>query len=154
MSTSGSTPSPLRIFLVDDHELIRQGFTLLLREEPEFEVVGEASTNREALDLIPEVKPDVIVLDVHLPDGNGIDVCKELGPRFPDLRWLFLTAYDDEQARLTATAAGASGYLYKHAFGDELVDALRTIGRGGSLIDHSRMEPRVPAASAGGSRSR
>jgi len=138
MSTFGLPPSPLRVFLVDDHELIRHGLTFLLHDEPGFEVAGEASTTREALALIPEVRPDVVVLDVRLPDGNGIDVCTELHSRLPDTRWLFLTAYDDEEALLAATSAGASGYLYKHTFGDELIDALRTVGRGGSLIDPTR----------------
>jgi len=128
----------LRVFVVDDHEIVRRGLHGLLLGQLDLEIVGEASTVREAFELIVDAAPDVVVLDVRLPDGSGIDVCRALGPRLPDTRWLFLTAYDDEDTLLAATAAGASGYLYKHTFGDELLGALRTIGRGGSLIDPAR----------------
>lgn len=135
----GSDPHEVvRVFVVDDHELVRRGLVGLLRGERGFEIVGEASTVREALELIGCASPDVVVLDVRLPDGNGIEICRSLRKQLPAVRWLFLTAYDDEESLQAAIAAGASGYLYKHTFGDELISALRTVGSGGSLVDAAR----------------
>lgn len=136
--TSSRAPDVIRVFVVDDHEIVRRGILGLLRSEIGFELVGEASTVREALELIPEARPDVVTLDVRLPDGSGIDVCRELRVKLRGTGWLFLTAYDDEESLDEAIAAGASGYLYKHTFGDELTDALRRVGTGGSLIDPAR----------------
>ena len=125
----------LKVFLVDDHELVRRGFASLLRDSEEFDVIGEASTSQEALDGIAAGDPDVAVLDVRLPDGDGVALCREIRSRFPDVRCLILTAYEDDEALFAAIMAGASGYLLKNAGGEELVEAVRTIGVGGSMLD-------------------
>lgn len=130
----------IRIFLVDDHELIRRGFAGLLDSEEGFEVVGEASSRREALDLVAVTRPDVVVLDVQLPDGYGVSLCREIRERNERVRCLILTAFDDEGVLFDAIRAGASGYLLKTADGTELIEAVRTIGLGGSLFDPSMVE--------------
>ena len=120
---------------MDDHELIRRGFAAILATEPDLEVVGEASTRHEALELIAVTLPDVAVVDLRLPDGYGVAVCREIRERHEGVRCLMLTAFEDEAALMDAVRAGASGYVLKDIDGTELVDAVRTIGRGGSLFD-------------------
>jgi two-component system, NarL family, response regulator DevR len=124
-----------RVFLVDDHEVTRYGVIALLEPEPDLEVVGEASSVREALDRVPAACPDVAVLDVRLPDGNGIELCRDLRAQLPGLRCLMLTSFADHEALFDAIIAGASGFTLKEALASDVVAAIRTIGAGGSLLD-------------------
>jgi DNA-binding NarL/FixJ family response regulator len=127
----------IRVVLVDDHEVVRRGVSDLLSLEDDIEVVGEAGTFAEATARIPALKPDVVVLDVRLPDGNGVVLCRELRSKMPELQVLMLTSFSDDDALFDAILAGAAGYVLKQIRGDDLVDAVRTIGRGGSLLDPS-----------------
>lgn len=127
--------SPLRVFLLDDHEVVRRGLHDLLDIESDLEVVGEASTAEQALARVPALRPDVAVLDVRLPDGDGVTVCRELRSRLPSLACLMLTSFDDEEALLDAIMAGAAGYLLKQVSGNDLVAAVRTVGSGQSMLD-------------------
>ena len=124
-----------RVFLVDDHEIVRRVLRDLLSSVPDFTVVGEASSVREALTRVPESGADVAVLDVRLPDGNGVELCRELRTRMPGLRALMLTSYADDEALSDAIMAGASGFVLKQILGTDLVSAIRTVGEGGSLLD-------------------
>ena len=124
-----------RIFLLDDHEVVRRGVKDLLETEGGFEVVGEASTAAEALARVPALKPQVAVLDVRLPDGDGVSVCRDLRSRLPELACLMLTSFPDDEALFDAIMAGASGYLLKQVSGTDLVGAVRTVAAGGSLLD-------------------
>jgi DNA-binding NarL/FixJ family response regulator len=124
-----------RVFLLDDHEIVRRGVRDLLNAEDDMEVVGEASTASEALARIPATKPDVAVLDVRLPDGNGVSVCRDLREKMPELAFLMLTSFADDEALFDAIMAGASGYVLKQIRGGDLVGAVRTIASGGSLLD-------------------
>ena len=126
---------PVRVFLLDDHEVVRRGIMDLLEVEGEFEVVGEASTAAEALARVPALSPAVAVLDVRLPDGDGVSVCRELRSRMPRLACLMLTSFSDDEALFDAIMAGASGYLLKQVSGTDLVGAVRTVAAGGSLLD-------------------
>src|SRR5687768_12777706 len=110
----------VRIFLLDDHEVVRRGVAELLTSEPGFEIVGEASTAAEAIARIPALKPDVAVLDVRLPDGNGVEVCREVRSRVPELACLMLTSFADDEALFDAIMAGASGYVLKQIRGNDL----------------------------------
>ncbi len=125
---------PTRVFLLDDHEVVRRGVRELL-EEAGFEIVGEASTAAEALARIPPTRPDVAVLDVRLPDGNGVEVCREVRDLVPGLSCLMLTSYSDDDALFEAIMAGASGYVLKQIHGNDLVEAIRTVAEGKSLLD-------------------
>jgi two-component system response regulator DevR len=125
----------IRVFLVDDHELVRRGIGELLSLEPDIEIVGEASTVGQAESRIAATHPDVAVLDVRLPDGSGIDLCREVRSRNPGTTCLMLTAYDDDDAIRAAVLAGASGYVLKDIRGSGLVDAIRAVAAGRSLID-------------------
>jgi DNA-binding NarL/FixJ family response regulator len=125
----------LTVFLVDDHEIVRRGVADLLDEADDLTVVGQAGTAAEALTMIPVAKPDVAVLDVRLPDGNGVELCRELRSALPELNCLILTSYTDEQAMLDAVLAGAGGYVIKDIRGMELVSAVREVGAGRSLLD-------------------
>src|ERR1700704_2822670 len=118
------------VFLVDDHEIVRRGIAQLVDAEPDLQVVGGAATVAEALAKISTVQPDVVVLDVRLPDGNGVELCRELRSRRPELRCLMLTSYTDEQAMMDAILAGAGGYVIKDIKGMELVSAVRTVASG------------------------
>jgi two-component system, NarL family, response regulator DevR len=129
------TQEPVRIFLVDDHEVVREGLAELLSEVPEFEVVGEAGTAEQALPRILAARPDVAVLDMRLPDGNGVDVCREVRSALPQTRCLILTSYDDQDAVLASVLAGASGYVLKEVRSSALIDAIRQAAMGRSLID-------------------
>ncbi len=126
----------IRVFLVDDHEVVRRGLFDLLDADPELEVVGEAASVGEALAKIPSVAPDVAVLDVRLPDGSGIELCRELLSDMPELRCLMLTSFTSDEAMLDAILAGASGYVVKDIKGMELAKAIKDVGAGKSLLDN------------------
>lgn len=140
-----------RVFLVDDHEIVRRGVADLINAERDLEVVGEASTMRQALARVPAVMPDVAVLDVRLPDGSGIDLCREIRSRHPEVVCLMLTAYDDDEASRTAVLAGAAGYVLKDIRGQGLLDSIRRVARGEVLVDTavSRRVVEQAAAPAG-----
>jgi two-component system, NarL family, response regulator DevR len=129
--------NPIRVFLLDDHEVVRRGLADLLDSEPDISVIGDAGTVEQALVRGPALRPDVAVLDVRLPDGDGISVCRELRSRMPGLRCLMLTSFDDEEALLDSIMAGASGYVLKQIQGSDLVSAVRTVAAGQSLLDPS-----------------
>ncbi|QKV97105.1 response regulator transcription factor [Streptomyces sp. NA02950] len=129
--------SPIRVFLLDDHEVVRRGVGDLLNDEPDIEVIGEAGTVEQALARVPALRPQVAVLDVRLPDGDGVMVCRELRSRMPELACLMLTSFDDEEALLDSIMAGASGYVLKQIQGSDLVSAVRTVAGGQSLLDAS-----------------
>ncbi|MGQ7295904.1 response regulator [Quadrisphaera sp. KR29] len=134
--TRPSQPAqPVRVFLLDDHEVVRRGVAEVLSTDPGLVVVGEASTAAEALARVPALRPDVAVLDVRLPDGDGVSVCRELRSRVPGLKALMLTSYSDDEALLESILAGASGYLLKQVLGHDLVTAVHTVAGGGSLLD-------------------
>jgi two-component system response regulator DevR len=122
--------------LVDDHEVVRRGLIGLLGADPELDVVGEAGSAAEAMARIPAARPDVAVLDVRLPDGNGIELCRDLLSRMPELRCLILTSYTSDEAMLDAVLAGASGYVVKDIKGMELARAVKEVGAGRSLLDN------------------
>ncbi|MFF7160194.1 response regulator [Streptomyces sp. NPDC008086] len=126
---------PIRVFLLDDHEVVRRGLADLLDAEPDISVVGDAENVEHALARGPALRPDVAVLDVRLPDGDGITVCRELRSRMPELACLMLTSFDDEEALLDAIMAGASGYVLKQIRGSDLVSAVRTVASGRSMLD-------------------
>jgi two-component system response regulator DevR len=141
---------PIRIFLLDDHEVVRRGIAELLGAVPGFEVVGEAGRAHQALARVLAVKPDVAILDARLPDGSGIDVCREIRSALPQTYCLILTSYDDEEAVLASVLAGASGYVLKEVRTAGLVDAIRQIAQGRSLIDPaviSQLMERIKAGS-------
>ena len=124
-----------RVFLLDDHEIVRRGLRELLDSEPDLEVCGEAATAEEARARIPPTRPDVAVLDVRLPDGNGVEVCRDIRSAHPEIRCLMLTSYADDEAILDAVLAGAHGYVLKQVRGDELLAAIRRLAAGDSLLD-------------------
>ncbi|MFB7506898.1 response regulator [Streptomyces broussonetiae] len=130
-----SEQDPIRVFLLDDHEVVRRGLTDLLDAEPDIEVVGDADTAEHALTRGPALRPHVAVLDIRLPDGDGITVCRELRSQMPELACLMLTSFDDEEALLDAIMAGASGYVLKQIKGSDLVSAVRTVASGQSMLD-------------------
>ena len=125
----------ITVFLVDDHEVVRRGVRDVLEAEGDLQVVGEASTVEEALVRLPPAKPDVAVLDVRLPDGNGVALCRELRAQQPQLACLMLTSFADDQALLDAVLAGAAGYVLKDVRGNDLVSGIRAVATGGSLLD-------------------
>ncbi|MFF3371759.1 response regulator [Streptomyces sp. NPDC002680] len=127
--------NPIRVFLLDDHEVVRRGLSDLLDAEPDISVVGDAENVEHALVRGPALRPDVAVLDVRLPDGDGITVCRELRSQMPELAVLMLTSFDDEEALLDAIMAGASGYVLKQIKGSDLVSAVRTVASGQSMLD-------------------
>ncbi|GAA1756243.1 response regulator [Agromyces humatus] len=140
-----------RIFLVDDHEIVRRGISELLAREPDLEVVGEAGDAMHALARITATLPDVAVLDVRLPDGDGIELCREVRSRHPDVRCLMLTAYDDDEATMSAVLAGASGYVLKSVSGTRLVEDIRAVAAGRSLL-HPAATRRVAEQAEAGDR--
>jgi two-component system response regulator DevR len=126
---------PMRVMVVDDHEVVRQGLVALLSRREEFEVVAEAGTVSEAIASARRFVPDLVVMDVRLPDGSGIEACREIRSEMPQTKVVMLTSYPDEEAVLSAIIAGASGYLLKQVRGRDLVSALEAVGRGDSLLD-------------------
>jgi two-component system, NarL family, response regulator DevR len=133
--TQNTKPTPMTLLVVDDHEVVRQGLVSLLGRRPEFQVVGEAGTVGEAIEAARRFRPQLIVMDVRLPDGSGIEACREIRAEMPDTKVVILTSYPDEEAVLSAIVAGASGYLLKQVRARDLVAALETVGNGGSLLD-------------------
>ncbi|HVV77276.1 MAG TPA: response regulator transcription factor [Mycobacteriales bacterium] len=127
--------SPIEVFLLDDHEVVRRGVRELLESEGDISVVGEASTAAEALARVPAVRPQVAILDVRLPDGDGVTVCRDLKSELPDLACLMLTSFADDEALFEAIMAGAAGYLLKEVRASDILSAVRTVARGGSLLD-------------------
>lgn len=124
-----------RVFLLDDHEIVRRGLRELLEAESDMTIVGEAGTAEQALGRIPPTQPNVAVLDVRLPDGDGIEVCREIRSRHEEIACLMLTSFADDEAVYAAILAGASGYVLKQVRGRELVDAVRRVANGESLLD-------------------
>jgi two-component system response regulator DevR len=125
----------IRVFLLDDHEIVRRGLRDVLEANDDIDIVGEAGTAEEAYGRIPATRPDVAVLDVQLPDGNGVEVCREIRSAHPTIHCLILTSYADDEALFDAIMAGASGYLLKQIRGVDFVDAVRTVADGRSLLD-------------------
>jgi two-component system, NarL family, response regulator DevR len=130
---------PIRVFLLDDHEVVRRGLHDLLESEGDIEIVGESGTAREATARIPALRPDVAVLDARLPDGSGIDVCRDVRSADPSIKALILTSYDDDEALFAAIMAGAAGYVLKQIGAGDLVDSVRRVAAGQSLIDPQLM---------------
>ena len=128
-------PMTTRVFLLDDHEVVRRGVRELIEAEADMEVVGEAGTAEEALGRIPATLPDVAVLDVRLPDGDGVEVCRDIRSQYPDVKCIMLTSYPDDDAVYAAIMAGASGYLLKQVRGTDLIEGVRRVARGDSLLD-------------------
>ena len=128
------------VFLVDDHEIVRRGVRELLESTHDISVIGEAGTVVDALFLIPQNLPDILVLDVRLPDGSGIEVCREIRSEHPEVRCLMLTAFEEDDALLNAVLAGADGFVLKKIQGNELVEAVRAIAGGRSLLDATNLD--------------
>lgn len=124
-----------RILLVDDHEVVRLGLKALLEHLPQFEIVGEAGTAKDAIDQVSRVLPDVVLMDIRLPGTSGIEACEEITRRFPDTRVIMLTSYAEDEMLFSAIRAGASGYVLKQIGGEDLVHALEAVGRGEALLD-------------------
>ncbi|MCW2530689.1 MAG: DNA-binding response regulator, NarL/FixJ family, contains and domain [Blastococcus sp.] len=134
--------APVRVFLVDDHEVVRRGVAEVLEDDPGITVAGEAGSVAEALARVPAVRPDIVVIDMRLPDGDGAELCRGLRERVPGLRCLVLTSYSEQDALDAAVRAGAAGFLLKQVRGPALVSAVRTVAAGGSLFDD--VAPAVP----------
>jgi two-component system response regulator DevR len=126
---------PIRVFLLDDHELVRRGVRDLLEGEDDLVVVGEAGTAEEAVGRIPATTPNVAVLDVQLPDGDGVEVCREIRAKHPEIACIMLTSFSDDEAVYAAIMAGAAGFILKQVRGNDLVDGIRRVARGESLLD-------------------
>jgi DNA-binding NarL/FixJ family response regulator len=132
--SNASLPA-LRLVVVDDHEVVRQGLVALLDRRDAFQVVGEAGNVEEAMTVVRRMRPDLVIMDVRLPDGSGIEACRDIRAEMPEVRIVILTSYPDEEAVLSAIIAGASGYLLKQIRGRDLVSAIEAVGRGESLLD-------------------
>jgi two-component system, NarL family, response regulator DevR len=151
--TASETQRPLRLLVVDDHEVVRRGLVALLDRKAGFEVVAQAGSVAEAIDAASRFEPDLVIMDVRLPDGSGIEACREIRARRPETRVMMLTSYPDEEAVLSAIIAGASGYLLKQIRGRDLATALEAVGRGESLLDSAVTEKvleRVRRMASGG----
>lgn len=135
MSDGLERVEPLRLLVVDDHEVVRQGLVALLDRRESFQVVAEAGTVAEAVEMAHRHRPDLVIMDVRLPDGSGIEACREIRAELPATRVVMLTSYPDEEAVFSAIIAGASGYLLKQVRARDLVSALEAVGRGESLLD-------------------
>ncbi len=150
-----TTPDrPLRLLVVDDHEVVRQGLVALLDRRPNFEVVAQAGDVAEAIAQARLHRPDIVIMDVRLPDGSGVEACREIRSEFPEIRVVMLTSFPDDEAVLSAIVAGASGYLLKQIRARDLVAALESVGRGDSLLDPAvteRVLERVRRIAAGDS---
>ena len=139
----------INVFLVDDHEIVRRGVADLINAEADLTVVGEASTVKQALSRIAATTPDVAVLDVRLPDGSGIDLCRDIRSAHPDVACLMLTAYDDDEASYTAVLAGAAGYVLKDIRGQGLLESIRRVANGEILVDPAVTKRVVARATTG-----
>jgi DNA-binding NarL/FixJ family response regulator len=135
MAGGAQGKSGIKVFLLDDHEIVRRGVRDMLEAEPDIIVVGEAGTAESALARIPALRPDVAVLDVRLPDGDGVSVCREIRSRMPEIACLMLTSFGDDEALFDAIMAGAAGYVLKQIRGTDLVGAVRTVASGESMLD-------------------
>ena len=135
MSDNKSATAPIQVFLLDDHEIVRRGVRELLEGQPDIVVVGEADTAAAALARIPALRPNVAVLDVRLPDGDGVSVCREIRSQLPEVACLMLTSFGDDEALFDAVMAGAAGYVLKQIRGTDLVGAVRTVASGQSMLD-------------------
>jgi len=135
VTDSASAQPAIKVFLLDDHEIVRRGVRDMLEAEPDITVVGEAGTAESALARIPALRPDVAVLDVRLPDGDGVSVCREIRSRMPEVACLMLTSFGDDEALFDAIMAGAAGYVLKQIRGTDLIGAVRTVARGESMLD-------------------
>jgi DNA-binding NarL/FixJ family response regulator len=135
MDESAPAGRQIKVFLLDDHEIVRRGVKEVLEAEPGITVVGEAGTAASALARIPALKPDVAVLDVRLPDGDGVSVCRDIRSKMPEVACLMLTSYGDDEALFDAIMAGAAGYVLKQIHGSDLVGAVRTVASGESMLD-------------------
>ena len=135
MGEAAGAAETIRVFLLDDHEIVRMGVRDLLEAEPGITVIGEAGTAASALARIPALKPDVAILDIRLPDGDGVSVCRDIRSKMPQLACLMLTSFSDDEALFDAIMAGAAGYVLKQIRGTDLVGAVRTIASGQSLLD-------------------
>jgi DNA-binding NarL/FixJ family response regulator len=124
-----------RILLVDDHEVVRLGLKALLDRHPQFEVVGEAGTSKEAIEQVARLQPDIVLLDIRLPGSSGIDACEEITTNYPNTRVIMLTSYAEDEMLFSAIRAGASGYVLKQIGGDDLIRALEAVARGEALLD-------------------
>jgi two-component system response regulator DevR len=125
----------VRVFLLDDHDIVRRGLAHMFEKESDIEVVGEAGTAEEGLSRIPPTRPDVALLDVRLPDGDGVTVCREIRSRHPEIHCLMLTSFSDDEALFDAIMAGASGFILKQVKSEEIVQAVRFVAKGQSLLD-------------------
>ena len=134
-ASDSAAQQPVKVFLLDDHEIVRRGVRDMLEAEGDIEVIGEAGTAASALARIPALRPDVAVLDVRLPDGDGVTVCREIRSRMPEVACLMLTSFGDDEALFDAIMAGAAGYVLKQIRGTDLVGAVRTVAAGQSLLD-------------------
>jgi DNA-binding NarL/FixJ family response regulator len=135
VSEDGAERSPIKVFLLDDYEIVRQGVRDLLEIQPDIRVIGEAGTAASALARIPALRPDVAILDVRLPDGDGVSVCRDIRAQMPEVACLMLTSVDDDEALFNAIMAGAAGYVLKDINGTNLVGAVRTVAAGQSMLD-------------------
>jgi DNA-binding NarL/FixJ family response regulator len=135
MAGQAQAGTGIKVFLLDDHEIVRRGVKDMLEAEPDIAVIGEAGTAASALARIPALMPDVAVLDVRLPDGDGVTVCREIRSRHPEVACLMLTSFGDDEALFNAIMAGAAGYVLKQIRGTDLVGAVRTIASGASMLD-------------------
>jgi DNA-binding NarL/FixJ family response regulator len=135
VTDSASAQAAINVFLLDDHEIVRRGVRDMLEAEPDITVIGEAGTAESALARIPALRPDVAVLDVRLPDGDGVSVCREIRSRMPQVACLMLTSFGDDEALFDAIMAGAAGYVLKQIRGTDLIGAVRTVARGESMLD-------------------
>ncbi|HSJ27179.1 MAG TPA: response regulator transcription factor [Acidimicrobiia bacterium] len=129
-----------RVLLVDDHEIVREGLAALIDSSDDLRVVGQAGSVEDAIRRTGFDEPDVVVLDVRLPDGSGVEACREIRARFPEVKVLMLTSFADEEALMAAILAGASGYVLKRVRGSELLDSIRSVAKGGSLLDPEMTE--------------
>ena len=134
-ASGGPARKPIDVFVLDDHEIVRRGVRGLLEAEPDIRVIGEASTAFCALARIPELRPDVAVLDVRLPDGDGVSVCRDVRSRMPGVACLMFTAFSDDEALLDSIMAGAAGYVLKQVRGSDLITAVRMVASGQSILD-------------------
>ncbi|HET9647101.1 MAG TPA: response regulator transcription factor [Microlunatus sp.] len=135
-STEGAPPpAKVRLFLLDDHEIVRRGLRDLFEAEDDLEVVGDVGSAQEAIRITPALRPDVAILDARLPDGSGIDVCRAIRSKNPEIKAIILTSYDDDEALFAAIMAGASGYVLKQVRSSDLVDTVRRVAAGQSLLD-------------------